>query len=181
MELISSQIDRIEDLLSEMDGVIDGARAVPFSGKISLEKESLFHLIDDVRGIVHEMRKGLPAEINQARRLLNDKDNQLSEARTKAEMMLRAAEAQAAQMVDEHDLTMQARETSDRILEEAKQEARNFKVSAAQYVDSIFGELDEKLQSALDAQMQKSSDMEKFYNTLLDELHHNRQSIPMDQ
>ncbi|MCL2235283.1 MAG: hypothetical protein FWB98_02450 [Defluviitaleaceae bacterium] len=180
MELISSQIDRIEDTLSEMDGIIDGARAVPFSGKISLEKESLFHLIDDIRGIVHEMRKGLPAEINQARRLLNDKDNQISEARTKAEMMLRAAEEQAVQMVDEHEITVHAKQVAAKILEDAEREAHDFKVSAAQYADSILGELDDLLQGNFEKQQQKSKEMEDFYKVVLEEVQHNRQSLPTE-
>jgi len=180
MELISSQIDRIEDTLSEMDGVIDSARAVPFSGKISLEKESLFHLIDDIRGIVHEMRKGLPAEINQARRLLNDKDNQISEARTKAEMMLRAAEDQAAQLVDEHEITVQANQVAAKIKEDAERETHEFKMSAAQYVDSIFGELDDLLQNNFEKQQQKAKEMEDFYKAVLEEVQHNRQSLPTE-
>lgn len=180
MELISSQIDRIEDILSEMDGVIDGARAVPFSGKISLEKDSLYSLIDDVRGIVHEMRKGLPAEINQARRLLNDKDNQISEARTKAEMMLRAAEEQATQMVDEHEVTMHAKQIAAKMMEDTEKETHEFKVSAAQYVDSIFGDLDELLQSNLESQIEKAREMEKFYRDVLAEVQHNRQTLPTE-
>ena len=180
MELINSQIDKIEDALSDMDEIIVGAKGIPFSGKINVDKESLFHLIDIVRGITVEMRKGLPSEINQAKRLINDKDNHLNEARAKAEMMLRAAEGQAAQMVDEHEITLHAKQVADKLSKEAEEEIRQFKMSAADYIDGVFGDLTALLHDSLEKQQQKTKDLEDFYNNLLEDVQRNRQTIPTE-
>ena len=177
MELMTTHIDKIEDLLAKMDEIIDTARSVPFSAKISIEKEALFSVIDEIRAVAYDMRKGLPSELNQARRVLSDKDSHLTEARAKAEMIIKAAEAEANKMIGEHEITMQAKLTAAEIVEEASAETNNFKVSAAQYVDGIFSDLDDLLKHALGAHLQKAKEVEEFYRNILDELYHNRREI----
>lgn len=180
MELISSQIEKVYDILSEMDEVIDSAKAMPFSGKVSVDKDSLCGIIDEMRGIVLEMRKGLPAEISQARRLLNDKDNQITEARTRAEMMLRAAEEQASQMIDEHEVVINAKQLADKILDDAKKEADDFRLGVSQYAEGILNQLHNLLQENLEAQTAKNEEIERFYINVLEELRDNQQSLPTE-
>ena len=177
MELVMAQIDKIEDLLAKMDEVIDSARSVPFSAKISIEREALFSVIDEIRAVAYDVRKGLPAELNQARRVLHDKDSHLSEARGKAEMIIKAAEAEANRMIDQHEITMQAKLIASEIKDEAGKEANDFKISAAQYVDGVFRDLDGMLSATLESHIQKSDEAERFYRNVLEELHHNRNAI----
>lgn len=181
MEVIMAQIDKIDDLLGQMDEIIEAARSVPFSAKISIEKEVLFSVIDDIRDVSRSMRKGLPAEINQARRVLNDKDNHLSEARSKAEIIIKAAEAEANKMINEHEITMQAKLKAAEVAEDIDKEIRDFRISAAQYVDGIFSDLDDLLKTTLDEQMQKAREIEEFYRNVLDELYHSRRQIRIDE
>ena len=180
MELITSHIDKIEDLLMKMDEVIDLARSVPFSSKVSIEKEALFDVIDEIRAIVIDMRKGLPHEISQARRVLGDKDNHISEARSKAEMIIKAAQAEAAKMLSENQITLQAKFAAEEITEEAKKEIGDFKLSAAQFVDGVFSDLNEMMQVALDDYTKKSREIEGFYKDIMSELYHNRKRIRID-
>ena len=180
MELITSHIDKIEDLLMKMDEVVDSARSVPFSNKVSLEKDELFSVIDEIRAIVYDMRKGLPHEINQARRVLGDKDNHISEARSKAEMIIKSAQSEATKMLGENQITIQAKLAAAEIAEDAKKEINDFRVSAAQYVDGVFKDLDEMMRAALEDYMVKSREIEGFYKDIMAELHHNRKEIRVD-
>ena len=180
MELITSHIDKIEDLLMKMDEVVDSARSVPFSAKVSIEKEALFSVIDEIRAIVYDMRKGLPHEISQARRVLGDKDNHISEARSKAEMIIKSAQAEAVKLLSENQITIQAKIAAAEIAEDAKKEIDEFKISAAQYVDGIFKDLDEMTRSALESHVQKAREIEEFYKDIISELYHNRKEIRID-
>jgi chromosome segregation ATPase len=177
MELINSQIDKIEDLLSKMDEVIDNARSVPFSAKVSIEKDALFSVIDDIRGTVYEMRKGLPSEINQARRVLHDRDSHLSEARKEAERLIKAAESEANKILNEHDLTVQAKQLAAQIEEDARKNSTQSIASAAAYIVDMFDEADEKMQNLLKEQLHKSQDIENFYSSILVDIHDSRASI----
>ena len=181
MELISSQIDKIEDLLSRMDEVIDLARSVPFSGKISVEKDALYSVIDDIRGTIYDMRKGLPSEMNQARRVMSDRDNIVSEARHKAEMMIKAAESEANRILNEHDLTQQAKLHALKLEETAKEQVADFKLNAAQYVIGIFDDLDDLLEKTLEEHMSKAREVENFYSSVLAEIHDSRNTIRVDR
>ena len=180
MELITSHIDKIEDLLMKMDEVIDTAKSVPFSNKVSLEKDTLFSVIDEIRAVVYDMRKGLPHEISQARRVLGDKDNHISAARSKGEMIIKAAQAEASKMVGENQITVQAKLAAQDISENAKKEINDFKISAAQYVDGVFKDLDEMMRAALEDYMVKSREIEGFYKDIMAELYHNRKEIRID-
>ena len=180
MELISAHIDKIEDLLIKMDEVIDTARSVPFSAKVSIEKEALFNVIDEIRGVVYDMRKGLPHEISQARRVLGDKDNHISEARAKAESIIKSAQSEAAKMLSENQIIIQAKIAAEEIAEENRKEINEFKISAAQYVDGIFRDLDEMTRAALESYVQKSREIEEFYKDIISELYHNRKEIRIE-
>jgi len=177
MELINSQIDKIEDLLAKMDEVIDLARSVPFSSKVSVEKEALFSVIDDIRGTVYDMRKGLPSEINQARRVLHDRDSHLQDARSRAEMIIKAAENEAHKILNEHELTKAAKQLANQIEDDSKKIATNFKVQAAEYVIGIFDDMDKLFEDTLNEHLSKAREIENFYNAVLNEIHANRQSI----
>lgn len=180
MELITSHIDKIEDLLMKMDEVVDTARSVPFSNKVSLEKDALFSVIDEIRAIVYDMRKGLPHEISQARRVLGDKDNHISEARSKAEMIIKAAQSEASKMLSEHQITVQAKLAAEEVTDDARKEINDFKLSAAQYVDGIFKDLDEMMRAALRDYLAKSREIEEFYKDIMSEIYHNRKEIRID-
>jgi len=163
-----------------MDEVVDTAKSVPFSNKVSLEKDAIFAVIDDIRAIVFDMRKGLPHEISQARRVLGDKDNHISEARNKADLILKAADAEAAKRVAESQITVQAKIKADEIFDDAKRDVNEFKTSAAQYVDGVFKDLDEMMRAAMDDYMIKSREIEGFYKDIMAELYHNRKEIRID-
>ena len=180
MELITSYIDKIEDLLMKMDEVIDTSRSVPFSNKVSLEKDALFSVIDEIRAIVYDMRKGLPHEISQARRVLGDKDNHISEARSKAELIIKSAQSEANKMLSENQITIQAKLAAQEITEEAKREISEFKISAAQYVDGVFQDLDGMMRAAMEDYMIKTREIEGFYKDIIAELYHNRKEIRID-
>ena len=180
MELVMAQIDKIEDLLAKMDEVIDSARSMPFSSKITIEKEELFSVIDEIRDLIFNMRKGLPTELSQARRVISDKDNHLIEGRSKAEMIIKAAEMEAKRLTEEHEITMQAKIAATEMRNEVNKEMNDFRRSAAVYMDGIFGTLEEKLNIALDLQIQKSNELENYYRETLEELYHNRSSMRVD-
>jgi len=181
MELMTAHIDKIEELLERLDEIIDTARSAPFSAKINIEKEVLYGVIDEVRAVAYDMRKGLPSELNQARRVLHDKDNHLTEARSKAEMIIKAAEAEANKMISEHEVTVQAKLLATEIMNDANKESNDFKVSAAKYVDGIFSDLDELLRTTLDEQVHRAKEVEDFYRNILEELYHNRKEIRLTE
>ena len=112
--------------------------------------------------------------------MLHDRDNHLNEARSKAEMIIKAAENEAHRILNEHDITKQAKGLAREIEDAANKETNEFKASAASYVDGIFKDLDDLLRTTLDDHLRKAREVEDFYNSILAELHHNRQSMRVE-
>ncbi|MCL2170366.1 MAG: hypothetical protein FWB74_10135 [Defluviitaleaceae bacterium] len=181
MELISTQLEKIEDMLSRLDEIIDVAKNVPFSGKISIEKNAVFDVIDDIRGTIHDMRKGLPSEMNQAKRVMHDRDTIVSEAKHRAEMMIKAAETEVNKLLNEHDITYQAKENAQRIEDEAREHAKESLVSAGNYIIDYFDDASELLEKTLEEHLAKARELENFYNNILTDFQEARSSVRVDR
>ena len=57
----------INDALEAMDELLDKSMQVPFSGKKGLVD------VEALRELIEEIRLNMPAEINEARKLVNDR------------------------------------------------------------------------------------------------------------
>ena len=80
-----STANALIDYLDMLEDKIESARALPFSNKISIEKESLLDIIS-------EMRMNIPNEIRQAQRIIFDHDNILKDAKEQAVRIISEAE-----------------------------------------------------------------------------------------
>jgi len=177
MELINSQIDKIEDMVERVYEVIESARGVVFTSKVSVDKDSLFNIMDDIRGVIYDMRRGLPSEISQAKRVLSDKDAHLSDARTKAEMIIKAAQTEADRRLDDHEITVESRRLAQQIVNEAKEEASEWRQETVRYISEKLEELDKFLQNTIEKHASKMHEIEDFYTEILGEVQDNRNSM----
>ncbi|MCL2752887.1 MAG: hypothetical protein FWE44_01915 [Defluviitaleaceae bacterium] len=181
MELINSQIDKIEDMVERVYEVIEAARGVVFTSKVSVDKDSLFSIMDDIRGVIYEMRRGLPSEISQAKRVLSDKDAHLSDARTKAEMIIKAAQTEADRRLNDHEITTEARKLAQEIVNDAKTEADDWRQETVRYIGEKLEELDNFLQNTIEKHANKMHEIEDFYTEILSEVQDNRNSMQIDE
>jgi len=180
MELINSQIDKIEDMVERVYEMLETARGVVFTSKVSVDKDALFGIMDDVRGVIFEMRRGLPSEISQAKRLLHDKDAHLSEARAKAEMIIKAAQTEADRRLNDHEITIEARKLAQDIVQEANDEANEWRQETVRYIGDKLEELDKFLTGTIERHAAKMHEIEDFYTEVLGEIHENRRSMQSD-
>jgi len=96
-------------------------------------------------------------------------------------MMIKAAESEATKILNEHDITAQAKEMALQIEDDARKQAADFKVNAAEYIIGIFDDLDDLLEKTLEEQISKAREVENFYNNILAEIHVSRNSIRVDK
>ena len=87
----------IEDLLDEIDELLDRAWGLP-GGKSVVDAEKLRVALDDVR-------LNLPQELKQARGIVSDKADIISNAKREAESIIRAAEERGRAMVAQEGMT----------------------------------------------------------------------------
>lgn len=109
-------MDDILFLVNRLDNLIASSRKMPLVDQL-LVKEA------DIWSIIHEMRIAIPDEIKQARRIIQDKERILAQAREESERALKR-----------EGLLHSAEERSQEILRLADEKAEQIKVEADAYV-----------------------------------------------
>ena len=132
----------IMEIFDMMEETIDKATVVPLSGKIVVDKEDLLDYIQ-------EMRLVFPDEVKEAKWVKEERERILAEAQTRSETMIKNAEEKVVQMIDEHEITKQAVEQANQMVNEAQTKAMEIKTDCDQYADDILNDLEKRLDMLL--------------------------------
>lgn len=130
------------ELINRLEQAIATARSVPLSNNCRVDREEMMVLISMIRD-------NLPAELKQARWLLEQNRQLIAEARKEAENMIREAESRMAAMIDEHEITQQARQQAAQTIEAANSSARQIRTGAIEYARKKLDDLEEQLTGML--------------------------------
>jgi len=137
----SNETDLIE-LLDQLTQTVRQAKGIPFSDNCIVERE-------DVLYWVTQIRENLPEEIHQARWLLEQNRQVVASARQKAESILRETEQRSAIMINEHEITLRAREMAQATIEQANQAAWQMRVASTDYARARLTEVENQLTEVL--------------------------------
>ncbi|HAL74047.1 MAG TPA: ATPase [Clostridiales bacterium] len=130
------------ELLDRLENSIHSARSLPFSDSCLVDREEMIVLIGMIR-------ESLPPELKQAKWLLEQNRQLIAEARKEAENIMREAESRMASMIDEHEVTVQARQQAAQTVEAANNSARQIRNGAIEYARKRLSDLEEQLTTML--------------------------------
>ncbi len=137
----TNETDLIE-LLDQLTLSIRQAKGIPFSDNCIVDREDVLYWINQIR-------ENLPEEINQARWLLEQNRQVVASARQKAESILRETEQRSAIMINEHEITLRAREMAQMTIEQANQAAWQMRVASTDYARQRLTEVENQLTEVL--------------------------------
>ncbi len=109
-------MSNIETALESIDRLIAEAKAMPFSSKLLIDEEELARLVEDIR-------LNMPIEITQAKKIAQERRDILNDAEAQAEEIILKARQRADMMIEEHQITKEAKGAADGILQQARDEA----------------------------------------------------------
>ncbi|MCL2373437.1 MAG: hypothetical protein FWC78_08575 [Defluviitaleaceae bacterium] len=163
-------MDALLDLLDEIEEVLEKSKSLPFSNKISVEKERILD-------VLNEIRLSMPDDIRHAQRIISDRDKILAEAEHDANGILEIAESDAQLKTSQHEIFRRASDEATKIIDIAKSDAREMRLNAIDYADEQLekaeGKLREYMQN-LDTQHKK---IMNYYSDLLDVIYSNREEL----
>ena len=140
MEKMDNTVDSI---LGMMEGIVDSAKIFPMThGKVLIDQEQFLDMLAD-------LRRQLPRELEDARRIVADRSNILETAKKEAEMTTRVAEERARKLVDHDEIVKQAQMKANEIMSTAQLQSRELKKAAMEYADSMLAQVDEQLNKSL--------------------------------
>ena len=130
---------KVLELLDELKDIIDTSTGFPLTGKVLIDAE-------EVLEIVNEIRLELPAEIQQAQWIKDERQRILEEAKKEYDNVLREARLQAEALIESDDIMIKSKIKADEILRMADASAKNLKMGTLEYIDGILFNFQEKME-----------------------------------
>ena len=106
------------DLIAELENTINTATGVPATRRILLDR-------DKIISIVNQIRSSLPAEIAEAKEMLEMRENLINQAVLESRRIKNSAENEAQSMVTDSQITKEAEKRSLDIEAEASERAKD--------------------------------------------------------
>jgi vacuolar-type H+-ATPase subunit H len=125
-------------LLDQLEEVLGAGSRVPLTSRTLVDEPEILDIIDQIR-------LSIPDEIKAARRLTEERDQLISDARAEADHILRDADAQAAERVGEHHLVRSAESRAADIQERALAQAGDIRREADAYAHRVLQKLHEQI------------------------------------
>ncbi len=131
----------IEELLEQFDEALESGMKMP-GKRVVVNAENLRAVIDDIR-------LNIPSEIKQARGIVADRSDIITNAKREADSIIRGAEERAKAMVSQEEITKLAQEKAAEIIANAQAKSRDMRRAAQDFVDDIMKRADEGLTANL--------------------------------
>lgn len=125
-------------LLDQLEEVLGGGSRVPLTSRTLVDEQEVLDILDQIRVSV-------PEELKAARRLIQDRDQVLADARAESERLIESAEADVAERVTEHSLVRAAESRAEEIEERALQQAENTRREADAYAYRVLRKLHDQI------------------------------------
>ena len=117
-------------LVERLEALVANGRRFPFSENVIVNQDDALEYID-------QLRVTIPEEVKSARRVTNEVERLLEQAREEAEQILARAQEQATYLIEERELTRQAEELSHEIIRQAQLEAEEVRRGADDYASEV--------------------------------------------
>jgi cell division septum initiation protein DivIVA len=125
-------VDTVQDVqvkLDEIVATVESARAMPMSASCVLNRGDLLEQLEQLRQL-------LPGEFQQARFLLQDRDEVVAEGRREAERIIEEAVQERLRLIDDTEVVREAHLEAARILGIADEDAAAMRREVDDYVDT---------------------------------------------
>lgn len=129
-------------MIERLEALVANGRRLPFSDSVIVSQADALEWID-------QLRVTIPEEIKSARRVTNEVERLLEQAREEAEQILARAQEQATYLIEERELTRQAEELSHEIVRQAQVEADAIRRGADDYASEVLIGLESEVMRTL--------------------------------
>lgn len=133
----------IDESLDMIDEILENAKQVPFANKKVLVDP------DRLRTILDDMRSNMPHEIKQAKALNDEKEKIISDARRKADQLLKTAEERAKILIANEAIVKQARELANDIVAKANAMDAQIRRAMSAKLDKLFEQTEKSFSDGL--------------------------------
>ena len=158
--------NNLEELITALYDMIQDAKSVPLSSdKCIIERDKALDMLDDLSA-------QLPAELKQARTIVQSREELVSQARREAENIIRAARDEAEKLVEQEVIYQQTlakcKEMAEANMAECEERIKKTELTMEQIKSASFGYVDNSLRQTEETILKALSEVQqtrsKFQN-----------------
>ena len=181
------QDSRIEQKIEDIYGFVESCKMQSFSTtKVIVPKNDLYDLLDD-------LRRDVPEEIKRYRKMLNQRDAILEDAKRKASEILMDAQEQYKALVEEHSIMQEAYQQAEEtvrlaneeaaaIVDSARRQANEIGNGAIYYTTDMLSNAEKVIAQAYETTVNNSKALETALGGYLEIIRRNRAELtPVDE
>ena len=131
-------------LLETLEDILEKSKNVPFTDKSIVSK-------NEILDIIKEIRLKLPDELKQAKWIKEERERIIKEAEKDADDIVKEAENRIISMIDEHEITKQAKERKNEIITTANDMYREYQNNATAYADGMLKDVEDIMIKLVDS------------------------------
>ena len=134
----------IEDIISALYDMVQDARALPLGAdKCILERDKVLDMLDEIIA-------QLPAELKQARTIVESRNELIGQARREAEGLIRQAQDQAAKMIEEEAIYQEAKRQCQEMVMQTQARMSELRKASNDYMDDALRRTEEAIAMSLE-------------------------------
>ena len=134
----------IEDIITVLYDMIQDAKSLPLSpDKCILERDRALDMLD---AIIQQ----LPTELRDSRKIMESRNELIGHARREADEIIRKAQEQAAQMVSQEKIVVEAKRYSEEIIAQNRARLAEIRKASNDYMDDALRRTEETIAGALE-------------------------------
>jgi vacuolar-type H+-ATPase subunit H len=123
-------------LIDKLDGLVHNAHVVPLTDQLRVDKEEIHEILDEMRATISE-------EMKQARWIVKEREEMLTETKDEADRIVKEAREWHERLLAQ--VTKAAGRTAEDIIENARANERQARLGAEDYADKILHTLEVEL------------------------------------
>jgi len=133
----------IEEVISTLYNIVQDAWSLPLgTEKCVIERDKVLDLLD-------EISNQLPAELKQAKTIVESRNEVITNAKKEAENITKQAEQRAQQLLSKETVLQEAQKQADEIIRQAQAKVQELKRVTNSYVDDALKRTEDSITEAL--------------------------------
>ena len=134
----------IEDIISALYDMVQDARGLPLGAdKCIVERDKVLDMLDEIIA-------QLPAELKQARTIVESRNELIGQARREAESLIRQAQEKANQMVTEETIYQEAKRQCQEMVLQTQTRMAELRKASNDYMDDALRRTEEAIAMSLE-------------------------------
>ena len=132
-----------EDIIGELYDLVQDARAMPLAmDKCILERDKVLDLLDEIIA-------QLPGELKQARTIVENRADLISQGKREKENIIRKAQEQAKALVSQEAICVEAKQLAEEIEKKANERVAQIQRAGNAYMDESLRQTEELIAQTL--------------------------------